>query len=84
MNGYTKGARNEIFALRPAPIQVRFLFDFFATCALLIVAGGIITGQRCTVHAFLPLQDILVFCSERSKLHRCFSAGQLKEVVIGF
>ena len=22
MNGYTKGARNEIFALRPAPIQV--------------------------------------------------------------
>jgi len=25
MNGYTKGARNEIFALRPAPIQVCFL-----------------------------------------------------------
>ena len=24
MNGYTKGARNEIFALRPAPIQVHF------------------------------------------------------------
>lgn len=24
MNGYTKGARNEIFALRPAPIQVNF------------------------------------------------------------
>lgn len=22
MNGYTKGARNEIFALRPAPLQV--------------------------------------------------------------
>ncbi len=22
MNGYTKGARNEIFALRPTPIQV--------------------------------------------------------------
>lgn len=22
MNGYTKGARNEIFALKPAPIQV--------------------------------------------------------------
>ena len=22
MNGYTKGARNELFALRPAPIQV--------------------------------------------------------------
>jgi protein O-GlcNAc transferase len=22
LNGYTKGARNEIFALRPAPIQV--------------------------------------------------------------
>lgn len=25
MNGYTKGARNEIFALRPAPIQVYIL-----------------------------------------------------------
>lgn len=24
MNGYTKGARNEIFAIRPAPIQVCF------------------------------------------------------------
>lgn len=25
MNGYTKGARNEIFALRPAPVQVKNL-----------------------------------------------------------
>ena len=25
MNGYTKGARNEIFALRPAAIQVMWL-----------------------------------------------------------
>ena len=25
MNGYTKGARNEIFALKPAPIQVMWL-----------------------------------------------------------
>jgi protein O-GlcNAc transferase len=25
MNGYTKGARNEIFSLRPAPIQVMWL-----------------------------------------------------------
>lgn len=25
MNGYTKGARNEIFVLRPAPIQVMWL-----------------------------------------------------------
>ena len=24
MNGYTKGARNELFALRPAPIQVNY------------------------------------------------------------
>lgn len=23
LNGYTKGARNEIFALQPAPVQVR-------------------------------------------------------------
>lgn len=27
MNGYTKGARNEIFALRPAPVQVILLAD---------------------------------------------------------
>lgn len=29
MNGYTKGARNEIFALRPAPIQVSLPVGFF-------------------------------------------------------
>lgn len=30
LNGYTKGARNELFALRPAPIQVQqFLLDSF-------------------------------------------------------
>ncbi|KAG8300671.1 hypothetical protein J6590_071231 [Homalodisca vitripennis] len=28
MNGYTKGARNEIFALRPAPVQVSIKGDF--------------------------------------------------------
>lgn len=28
MNGYTKGARNEIFALRPAPIQVSNILFF--------------------------------------------------------
>jgi len=25
LNGYTKGARNEIFALRPAPVQVSYM-----------------------------------------------------------
>lgn len=25
MNGYTKGARNELFALRPAPVQVSII-----------------------------------------------------------
>ena len=28
MNGYTKGARNEIFAMRPAPVQVSDSFSF--------------------------------------------------------
>ena len=33
MNGYTKGARNEIFALRPAPIQVSLpLHHLFVIC----------------------------------------------------
>ena len=26
LNGYTKGARNEIFALQPAPIQVQIMY----------------------------------------------------------
>lgn len=30
MNGYTKGARNEIFALRPAPIQVSNILFFLS------------------------------------------------------
>lgn len=30
MNGYTKGARNEIFALRPAPVQVN---TYYYNCA---------------------------------------------------
>lgn len=33
MNGYTKGARNELFALRPAPVQVSL------TCKLLACPG---------------------------------------------
>lgn len=33
MNGYTKGARNELFALRPAPVQVSL------TCKLLACLG---------------------------------------------
>ena len=35
LNGYTKGARNEIFALRPAPIQVKafkFITVFELSC----------------------------------------------------
>lgn len=28
MNGYTKGARNEIFALKPAPVQVHILCTY--------------------------------------------------------
>lgn len=32
MNGYTKGARNEIFALRPAPIQVLINVYMFIGC----------------------------------------------------
>lgn len=27
MNGYTKGARNELFALRPAPVQVSLTYN---------------------------------------------------------
>jgi Glycosyl transferase family 41 len=37
LNGYTKGARNEIFALQPAPIQVTQQ-DSLLCCALLCSA----------------------------------------------
>ena len=39
MNGYTKGARNEIFALRPAPIQVS---SVRAGCMSLLPHAGIV------------------------------------------
>lgn len=39
MNGYTKGARNEIFALRPAPIQV----DYFYIIIHIIQVYAVIT-----------------------------------------
>lgn len=35
MNGYTKGARNELFALRPAPIQVSVACKVFTTTTLM-------------------------------------------------
>lgn len=41
LNGYTKGARNEIFALKPAPVQASYM-GFPATtgvCGLWIVLG---------------------------------------------
>ena len=46
MNGYTKGARNELFALRPAPIQVKFICPFFV-------------DNRCT--SFTILQFVTVY-----------------------
>ena len=36
MNGYTKGARNELFALRPAPIQVTKLEGSISKKPLLV------------------------------------------------
>lgn len=37
MNGYTKGARNELFALKPAPIQVLALNFHVSTAALFVL-----------------------------------------------
>ena len=36
LNGYTKGARNEIFALLPAPVQTSYM-GFPATTGLLML-----------------------------------------------
>jgi predicted O-linked N-acetylglucosamine transferase (SPINDLY family) len=32
MNGYTKGAYDEIFALRPCPIQASYLYQYNIRC----------------------------------------------------
>lgn len=40
MNGYTKGARNEIFALRPAPIQVHACIIIIRTIFLGVLFWG--------------------------------------------
>lgn len=37
MNGYTKGARNELFALRPAPVQVSYLLETKSQIVALII-----------------------------------------------
>lgn len=40
MNGYTKGARNELFALRPAPIQVNITYtceNLKKNCLIMII-----------------------------------------------
>ena len=37
MNGYTKGARNELFALRPAPIQVSTKLNYFMRLVFLLI-----------------------------------------------
>lgn len=36
LNGYTKGARNEIFALQPAPVQARMLCALLSFVPLLV------------------------------------------------
>ena len=46
LNGYTKGARNEIFALRPAPIQVSYM-GFCGTMGA--------RSNRCASRAGTPL-----------------------------
>ena len=49
MNGYTKGARNEIFALRPAPIQVIFSLKSSAK-----KAGLVCTALLKSYHLIFP------------------------------
>lgn len=62
MNGYTKGARNEIFALRPAPIQAMWLgypgtsgakfMDYIVTDA--ITSPIELENQYCEKLAYMP------------------------------
>merc|ERR1712142_398271 len=49
MNGYTKGARNEIFALRPAPIQAMWL-GYPGTSGASFMDYIITDSQTSTVH----------------------------------
>lgn len=66
LNGYTKGARNEIFALRPAPVQTSYM-GFPATTGADFVPYLI--TDKVLVPAFCAV-SLLKFPVRRSSLQR--------------
>merc|ERR1712002_1080046 len=60
MNGYTKGARNEIFALRPAPIQAMWL-GYPGTSGASFMDYIITDAQTSPVHLADQYSEKLVF-----------------------
>lgn len=53
LNGYTKGARNEIFALEPAPVQVGWaLGPLWGCCRCLVGGCHLWAAQSCCRAAF--------------------------------
>ena len=76
MNGYTKGARNEIFALRPAPVQVSLQFPSF--WEILNLPGTWISGKIWMGKGIWAPQDVvLVFVVFNKMFSPEFTVGYI-------
>lgn len=73
MNGYTKGARNEIFALKPAPIQVMWL-GYPAT------SGAQYMDYVITDEISSPMSTAIDFCEKFAFMPYTYFVGDHKQM----
>ncbi len=76
MNGYTKGARNEIFALKPAPVQVGVGFACILDkdkCLFLITTlNEYFSTELCDLCRYIFVFALCGVCT----LHVCVGGGK--------
>ncbi|CAN1729688.1 Probable UDP-N-acetylglucosamine--peptide N-acetylglucosaminyltransferase SEC [Linum perenne] len=72
LNGYTKGARNEIFAMRPAPIQVSYM-GFPGT------TGATYIDYLVTDEFVSPLQYARIYSEKLVHLPHCYFVNDYKQ-----
>ncbi|CAN1765760.1 Probable UDP-N-acetylglucosamine--peptide N-acetylglucosaminyltransferase SEC [Linum perenne] len=72
LNGYTKGARNEIFAMRPAPIQVSYM-GFPGT------TGATYIDYLVTDEFVSPLQYAHIYSEKLVHLPHCYFVNDYKQ-----
>jgi protein O-GlcNAc transferase len=73
LNGYTKGARNEIFAMQPAPIQVSYM-GFPGT------TGAEYIDYLVTDELVSPTQYAHIYSEELVHLPHCYFVNDYKQV----